>query len=196
MKYIAESFSFLFHPVIFFLIMPFLVVYRYTDSHAAALRWEIFSASFVAAAIAIVLVGRKRGIFSDCDLSSREERYEFYAFILFFSSIYIASSLLLRGFVFPMTLIAIGITFGVIVFDVLNRYVKASNHVAVASAFVTTVWLFYGFVSFLFVFWIVPSIIWARLVLGKHSKQEAFIGGILGVLITLLTFVFGKYMYR
>lgn len=196
MKYIAEILSFLFHPVIFFLFMPFLVVYRYTDSHAAALRWEIFSASFVAAAIAIVLVGRKKGIFSDCDLSKREERYEFYSFILFFSAIYIASSLLLRGFVFPMTLIAIGITFGVVIFDVLNRYIKASNHVAVSAAFVTTVWLFYGFVSFLFVGWIVPVLIWARLVLQKHTKQEAIVGGMLGITITLLTFVAAKYIYR
>ena len=196
MKYIAETLSFLFHPVIFFLIMPFLVVYRYTGSNEAALRWEIFSALFVGVAIAIVLIGRKRRIFSDCDLSKREERFEFYAFILFFSAIYVASSLLLRGFIFPMTLIAIGIACGVIVFDMLNRYIKASNHVAVASAFVTTVWLFYGSISFVFVSWIVPVLMWARLVLQKHTKQEAIVGGILGIIITLLTFVFGKYIYR
>lgn len=196
MKQIAEILSFLFHPVIFFLIMPFLVVYRYTQSHAAAIRWEIFSATFVLLAIAIVLIGRKKGIFSDCDLSKREERYEFYAFILFFSAIYIVSSLLLRGLIFPMTLIAIGITFGIVIFDFLNKYVKASNHVAVAAAFTTTVGLFYGFSPFLFVGWIVPVLIWARLVLHKHTKQEAIAGGILGVLITLLTFAAAKYMYR
>lgn len=196
MKITAEIVSFLFHPVVFFLLMPFLIVYRYTGSNGAALRWEIFSASFVAAAIAIVLIGRKKGIFSDCDLSKREERFEFYAFILFFGAVYVASSLLLRGFVFPMTLIAIGIACGIIVFDLLNRYIKASNHVAVASAFVTTVWLFYGFVSFVFVCWIVPLLFWARFVLHKHTKQEAVFGGILGIIITLATFVFGKYIYR
>lgn len=196
MKIIAEITSFLFHPVVFFLLMPFLVVYRYTDNQSSALRWEIFSASFVAVAIAIVLIGRKKGIFSDCDISKREERFEFYGFILFFSAIYITSSLLLRGFVFPMTLIAIGITLGVILFDILNRYIKASNHVAVATAFITTVWLFYGNLPFFFVSWIVPLLFWARLDLRKHTKQEAIIGGILGVMITLLTFVFGKYIYR
>lgn len=196
MKITAEIVSFLFHPVVFFLLMPFLIVYRYTGNHASALRWEIFSASFVVIAIAIVLIGRKKGIFSDCDLSKREERFEFYSFTLFFSAIYIASSLLLRGFVFPMTLIAIGITCGIIVFDMLNRYIKASNHVAVATAFATTVWLFYGFVSFIFVSWIVPVLVWARLILQKHTKQEAIIGGILGITITLFTFVFGKYIYR
>lgn len=195
MKITAEIVSFIFHPVVFFLLMPFLVVYRYTDNHVTALRWEIFSASFVATAIAIVLIGRKKGIFSDCDLSKREERFEFYTFILFFSAIYIASSLLLRGFVFPMTLIAIGITFGIVLFDILNRYIKASNHVAVVTAFVTTVWLFYGNLPFFLVSWIVPLLFWARLDLQKHTKQEAIVGGILGIAITLLTFVFGKFIY-
>ncbi len=196
MKYLAEFLSFGFHPTIFFLIMPFLIVYKYTQNHFSAFLWQIFSATFVAAAIAIVLVGRKKGIFSDCDISKKDERYEFYAFILFFSMIYIGSAVFLRGLVFPMTLIAIGITCGIVLFDILNRYIKASNHVAVAAAFTTTIGLLYGVGFFFATFWIVPSLAWARLVLKKHTKSEAIAGGILGILITLLTFLVGKYIYR
>ena len=161
----------------------------------SVLKWEAFSALFVAIAVTIVLIGRRRGIFSDFDLSKKEERYEFYFLILIFGAIYICVSLFFKGIFYPMSIIAIGIAFGIGLFDFLNRYVKASNHVAVACAFATTIFLLYGAFFFLAVSWIVPILAWARSFLRKHTLKEAIVGGALGVGITLLTFFVGKYIY-
>ena len=197
MKYlIAEFISSLFHPAVFFLIMPFLIVYRKTESTLYALKWEVFSAVFVFIAIAIVLIGRKKKIFSDCDISKKEERYEFYAFLLFFGILYVSIALFLKGIFFPMSFISLGIIVGIVIFDVVNRYVKASNHIAVSSAFAATIGILYGLEFFLVALWIVPLNAWARLYLKKHTRQEVFTGGMLGVVITLLTFFAGEYIYR
>ena len=197
MKYfIAESISSLFHPAIFFLIMPFLIVYRETASTIYAFKWEVFSALFVFIAIAIILVGRKKGVFSDCDLSKKEERYEFYALLLFFGVVYVAIALFFKGIFFPMSFISLGIIVGIVVLNIVNRYVKASNHIAVSSAFAATIGLLYGFEYFLAALWIVPLNAWARLYLKKHTKNEVFTGGALGIAITLLTFFAGEYMYK
>ncbi|QQG41055.1 MAG: hypothetical protein HYV37_01885 [Candidatus Levyibacteriota bacterium] len=196
MKYFAEIISFIFHPVIFFLIMPILIVSRYSQNSMSVLKWEAFSALFVAIAVTIVLIGRRRGIFSDCDLSKKEERYEFYFLILIFGVIYIAVSLFFKGIFYPMSIIAVGIVFGIGIFDFLNRFVKTSNHVAVASAFTTAIFILYGVYSFLIVSWIVPLLAWARLRLRKHTINEAIIGVILGIGIALLTFFVGRYMYK
>ena len=197
MKYfIAESISSLFHPAVFFLIMPFLIVYRETNNTMYAVKWEIFSAVFVFIAIAIVLIGRKKKIFSDCDISKKDERYEFYAFLLFFGVMYVAIALYFKGIFFPMSFISLGIIVGIVILDIVNRYTKASNHIAVSSAFAATIWLLYGLEFFLVALWIVPLNAWARLYLKKHTKNEVFTGGVLGVVITLLTFFAGEYMYR
>ncbi len=197
MKYlIAELISSLFHPVVFFLIMPFLIVYRKTESTMYALKWEIFSAAFVFIAVAIVLVGRKKKIFSDCDISKKDERYEFYAFLLFFGILYVAIALFFKGIFFPMSFISLGIIVGIVILDIANRYVKASNHIAVSAAFAATIGLLYGVEFFLVALWIVPLNAWARLYLKKHTKNEVFTGGMLGVIITLLTFFAGQYIYR
>ena len=195
MKHVAEVLSFVFHPVIFFLIMPFLIVYRFTANHEAALRWEIFSAVFVAIAVTIVLWGRKRGVFSDFDISKKEERYEFYACMLFFGCVYIASSVFIRGLLFPMTLIAITIACGIAFLDRINRYIKVSSHTAVSSAFVTTIGLLYGVAPFLALCWIVPILTWARISLRRHTRSEALTGAFVGVVLTVLTFVIGEYIY-
>lgn len=194
MKYLAETLSFVFHPVVFFLLMPFLIVHRQTANDMAALRWEIFSAAFVFIAISIVLWGRKKGIFSDCDISKKEERYEFYGFMLFFGLIYIVASIFIRGLLFPMTLIAIAIACGIAFLDALNRYIKTSSHIAVSTAFVTTIGLLYGLPYFLTTLWIVPALIWARLRLRRHTKIEAITGAIVGSVLTILTFFVGEYI--
>lgn len=196
MKYFAEILSFVFHPVIFFLIMPILIVSRYTKDSISVLKWEAFSALFVAIAVTIVLLGKRKGIFSDRDLSKKDERYEFYFLILIFGAIYIAVSLFFKGIFFPMSLIAIGIATGIVLFDMLNRLVKASNHVAVACAFTTALSLLYGLLAFVGSCWIVVSLVWARWFLRKHTIKESVAGGALGILITLLTFFAGKYIYR
>lgn len=191
-KVFAEIVSSVFHPVIFFIIMPFFIVYRHTQNSESALKWEIFSLAFVIIAIVVMFVGRIKGYFSDFDLTKRAERYKFYTILLFFAVVYIVIAFYLRGMFFPMSLIALGIAIGIGVFDFFNKFIKASDHAAVSCGFVITIGLLYGPTTFILLFWIVPLVCWSRLILKRHTFSELLAGSILGSLITLSTFFVGK----
>lgn len=194
-KLAAEIISSLFHPVSFFIIMPFVIVYKSTLSSMVAIRWEIFSIAFIFVAISFMIYGRIKGFFSDFDLTIRRERYKFYTTLLLFGLIYIAIALYFRGIFFPISLISLGIAFGIGVFDFFNRFIKASDHMAVATAFVLTIGLLYGGLGLIFVSWIIPVTAWSRIILKRHTLSEVIAGSILGALVTLSTFFVGKALY-
>lgn len=192
---IARVISFLFHPIVFFLIMPFLVVYKQTGNSPYALKWQFFSLFFVILGILLLLVGRWRKIFSDFDLSQKNERTKFYFVMWLLAFSYLLIALLFKGMFFYLSLMASGIVFGIVLLAVVNHYVKASIHVAVACAFAITVFILFRNETPVSVFFIIPFMGWSRLVLKRHTIHEIISGGIIGTGITLLTFLLGKYVY-
>ncbi|MDP3988131.1 MAG: hypothetical protein Q8P80_03225 [Candidatus Levybacteria bacterium] len=188
--------SYLFNPVIFVLSIPYFLIYRQTTSVSYAFKWEIFSAIFILLGIILVVFEKHKGIFSDYDLSKREERWKFYAIIMIPVILYFIASLFLKGLFFSMSIISIGTILGLLMFVIANKFLKPSIHTGVASAYVVSVALLYGPIAFFITFWMVPVIIWARLTLKKHTKNEVLVGGIIGTLITLLTFFVGSYIHR
>ncbi|RJQ37697.1 hypothetical protein C4559_03100 [Candidatus Microgenomates bacterium] len=196
MIFLARFLSFLFHPVIFFLIMPFMVVYRQTSDTSYAFKWAFFSAVFIFLGTALFLLGRIKGVFSDDDISKREERFRFYFILYFLVFVYFIASFFFKGVFFPLSIIVFGVLFGVLVFDIVNKYsLKASVHVGVACAFITSISIFYGVTAFLVAFWLIPLIFWARIKLKKHTLKEGIAGGFIGIAVTLFTFFLGKYLY-
>ncbi|MDP2649326.1 MAG: hypothetical protein Q8P10_00625 [bacterium] len=191
--FFAKFFSFLFHPVIFFLIMPYIVVYKHTNNNFSALKWAFFSSIFIFIALILLILGRIKGVFSDFDISKREERFKFYFLVFLLAFIYFVIALFFKGVFFPLSIIVFGLIFGLIIFDVINNYLKASVHVGVICAYVTTITIVYGFIGFLFSFWLMPLVFWSRLELKKHTFQEGMAGGFLGAIITIITFLIGKY---
>lgn len=194
-KQIAEIISYIFHPIVIFILMPFFVIYRQTGSILSALKWEFFSSIFIFFFSLIFLFGRYRGFFSDQDLSKREERPRFYFLIWLLTYSYLVLALILKGIFFPLAIIAFGIAFGITVFAVVNNFMKPSIHTAVAVAFVLTITALYGQTAFLITFWIIPLVVWARIFLKKHTLKEVFVGGIIGIIVVLLTFIASKYLY-
>jgi len=81
-KFLATLLSYFFHPVILALLMPYLLIYRQTTDISYAVKWEIFSSVFIILGVILVILEKKRGIFSDYDLSKREERWKFFAIVL------------------------------------------------------------------------------------------------------------------
>ncbi len=187
-KILAEIVSLLFHPVLFILLMPFIVIYKKTQDGMYALKWEMFSIVFLFAVLAYFIWEKRKGAFSDFDISKREERKKFYIFLLFLTCLYLLVPLLYKGLVFPMTVISFGIIFGIALFACLNYFIKASVHMGVACAYVITITAFYGINGFLLTFYILPLIIWSRLLLKRHTVKEIITGGVLGSFITLCTF--------
>lgn len=194
MRNFARLVSYIFHPVVFFFIMPFLVVYRQTANSTYALKWQVFTSFFVFLAIIIVLLERWRGIFTDNDFTNKKEREKFYAFIWPLGFSYMAAAFFFKGMFFPLSIIAVGIVFGMLMFMLVTPFVRASIHTAVACGFALSIGILFGQVAFLTVVWIPILVAWSRLVLTKHKLPEIIIGGALGIAITMLTFFVGKYM--
>lgn len=190
----AELFSFLFNPAVFFFLMPYFVVYRQTGNNISAVKWELFSFIFLFVGFVLLLFGRYKKIFSDIDLSSRAERAKFYIVLWFLAFAYLFAAILFRGLFFDLSVISLGISLGIIVFTFVNMFIKASIHVAVACAFVITVSVLYGQNGFLWTIWIIPLVSWARIVLKKHTIYEVTFGGLLGTLITFVTFLIRRYI--
>jgi hypothetical protein len=185
---LAKAFSYVFHPVIFFWLMPFMVVYRQTQSIQYSLKWQLFSSLFIVITLIFLFLGKRLGKFSDYDISKREERPKFYSFIFLLAMCYLGTSLFFRGLLFPLSIVTVGIVFGILVFDAVNYYVKASVHLAIATMFVTTIGILYGLHAAFSLIWILPLLMWSRVYLKRHTVIELLTGSILGLLLTLLTF--------
>lgn len=188
----AKFVSYLFHPANFILLAPFLFLYRQPDiTEVYVVKWISFTFGFLLCGLISFAYGRWRGWFSDNDLTKREERYKFYSFCLTLAFIFFLITFLLKGAYSPLSIIAFGIIFGIGIFDVVNHYTKASIHVGVATAFTISVGLLYGKEAFLLTAWTPILTTWSRLILKRHTPKEALIGGLLGVIITLITFFLG-----
>lgn len=194
MKLFAQFISFLFHPVLFLLLVPFLAIYKETHSGVYALKWEVFTALFIFFGLIAFLLGHWFGIFSDFDLTKREERGKFYGIAGVLGATYLAVALSFKGIVFPLSIVALGILIGITVLILANRFVKVSIHVALASAFVIGVSFSLTTITLASIMWIVPIIAWSRIYLKRHTIREVIIGGFLGTAITALTLLFGKYL--
>lgn len=195
-RFLAILLSYIFHPVVFVLLMPYFLIYRQTTSILYALKWEIFSALFIFLGVILVVLEKRRGIFSDFDLSKRNERWKFFLIVLSPSSLYFVFSFFLKGMFFSTTLTSFGVILALFMFAVANKFIKPSIHTGVACAYVLSVALLYGPIAFLLTFWMIPVIVWARLTLKKHTVNEVLVGGIIGTAITLLTFLVGFYLYH
>jgi membrane-associated phospholipid phosphatase len=136
-----------------------------------------------------VYIGVKKKIFTDMDVSKREQRP-----LLFFLSIVCSTLYLLTLFALqaPYLLIIVtsGVILGIIVLSIINRHVKASIHVATLMSLVLTIALGYGGYWYLLLL-LVPLVGWARLRTKRHTLTETIAGGILGIFLS--TTVYAAY---
>lgn len=194
MKKLARVISVVFHPAVLILLLPFLIVYNQTESSLYALKWQIFSSLFVFLAGFMVFVGEAMGIFSDADVTKRKERGKFYAIIMAIIILFILVVILLKGVISVPVIIASGVLFGVLLFAMLNYLFKISIHSGTACAFVIVVGILYGINVFFAILWILPFMIWARLITKNHTLAEAIFGALLGGLVTIVTYFIGKIL--
>jgi len=192
MIYFAKAVSIIFHPAILILLLPFLVVYRQTENSLYALKWQMFSALFVFLAGLLVFLGEQLGVFSDSDLIKRSERTKFYTMVIILLVLYIVAVVFFKGIFSPLVIISFGTLFGVVLFTIVNHLFKISIHSGTVCAFVISLGILYGINIFFAVVWIAPLMIWARIMLKKHTIYEAISGGTLGGIITIVTYLIGK----
>ena len=196
MKKIAQLISFVFSPISFLFITPYVVVHSQISSRLYAIKWSLFSLLFIGTGVLFILVGRVFGVFSDFDISHREERIKIYIASWILVVLYWLCALFFKGIFFPISIIAFGLVIVIFFFTIVNRFVKASIHTGFACAFIITASILWGGNNFLKVIWILPLVIWSRLFLKKHSIKEVITGGLLGSALTFVTFLLTKFLYN
>lgn len=186
----AKAVSFLLGPVFILFPIPFILVSRFGQDYSYALKWAIFSYAFILAIAIFVIICVMLGIFSNFDVSKREQRpllFSFSAFIMlcYFLSLIIfnAPKILYIGF-FALLL-------GLVSIVIVNKWIKASIHLATATSVVLIIGIAYGGYYFS-LFFLIPLLAWSRIKTKEHTLMETLIGTVLGLVLTLIVYIISK----
>jgi hypothetical protein len=193
-KKIAEIISYTLNPLVVLIPVPFFLVFEKTNNLLLSFQWSGISIFFIFVFFLLILAGIKFGVFSDLDISKREQRpalfsvgmaltISYFIFLLIFH----APQILLIG--------TVAIILGLIVLGIVNMFTKASGHLAVLSAFLTFLVLTEGW-KFLLGFLLLPLLAWARIKTKNHTLLQTFLGTCLGILTTVVVYAIVKYIAR
>ncbi|OGH24718.1 MAG: hypothetical protein A3B47_00650 [Candidatus Levybacteria bacterium RIFCSPLOWO2_01_FULL_39_24] len=187
---LAKAISFFLGPVFTLLPIPFILVARFSQDYKYVLKWSIFSYAFILAVVLFVIAGVMLGVFSNFDVSKREQRPLLFSFSAFVIFCYLLSLLVLRG---PkiLFLAIFAVIFGLVTFIIANKWIKASIHVATATAVLLLIGIIYKGYFFLLLI-LIPLLAWARVKTKEHSATETIIGSILGIMVTLTVYLISK----
>jgi len=189
----ARWISFFLGPIFTLFPIPFILVAKFSKDYSYALKWTIFSYVFIMAVTLFVVMGVMFGVFSNFDVSKREQRPLLFSFCAFAAFCYLLTLLILNG---PKVLfIALfAVVFGLIVAVIVNRWIKASIHMATLTSVVLFMGILYkGY--FLFLFLLIPLLAWARVKMKEHTPAETVVGTILGIVITLIVYLISKQFF-
>lgn len=186
----ARAISFFLHPVITLIPLLFILLSRFSSDYSEALKWTIFSYAFILVVVLFVIAGVMLGAFSNFDVSKKEQRPLLFSFSAFVIFCYLLALLILHG---PKILFftVFAIIFGLTALAIINKWIKASVHVATATATLLLVGIIYKGYFFLFLL-LIPLLAWARVKMKEHSPLETIIGSILGIVITLIIYLITK----
>ncbi|MBF8250251.1 MAG: hypothetical protein HW400_852 [Candidatus Levybacteria bacterium] len=189
----AKAISFFLSPVFILFPIPFILVVRFSPDYSDALKWTIFSYAFILVVVLFVIAGVMLGVFSNFDVSKREQRPLLFSFSAFVIFCYLLSLLILHG---PKILFVavFAIIFGLITFVIVNRWIKASVHVATATAVLMFVGITYKGYFFLLLT-LIPLLAWSRVKTKEHTATETIIGSILGIMVTLIVYLISKQFF-
>lgn len=193
MRGLAKAISFFLGPVFVLLPVPFVLVSKFTQDYSYALKWTVFSYAFIFAVALFVIIGVALGVFSNFGVSKREQRPLLFSFAAFATFCYLLFLLILDG---PKVLfIALfAIILGLIVIVIVNRWIKASIHMATFTSVVLFIGIIYKGYYFLFLS-LIPLLAWSRVKIKEHTPTETLIGTILGLVITLVVYSISKQFF-
>ncbi|MBI2034851.1 MAG: phosphatase PAP2 family protein [Candidatus Levybacteria bacterium] len=185
-KRIAGIISLIANPFLLIVPVPYLLVYRVTYDNIYALYWTAVSIIFLIIVGLFIIYAVKKGVFSDFDVSHREQRS------LLFITIGIASILYLVVLVIGhgpqvLYLAILGFLLSIIAIAVINTRIKASIHTATITALIVLFWFLYDMNLVLILF--VPLVAWSRITVNRHTISEVVAGSIIGGGLTLFLYL-------
>lgn len=191
---LAKTISFICNPLTVILVAPFILVYRTTHDIDAALYWSAYTIIFLMALALFAIVGVKKKVFTDLDISKREQRP-----LMFFVGIMLASVYTFSLFIFhaPFILyvLAISSILGIAFVSVINKRIKASVHMAAITALIVPVAISFGQYYLLLLF-LIPLVAWSRLATKRHTLREVFVGTTVGGLLSVSIYIIIKVFFN
>lgn len=180
MNRIAHIISAVLNPLVVIIVMSFILAYEDTRDIVVSLRWGLILLAFVLAVSFLIWILVKRKIFSNFDVSLQHQRPRLYLLELTAALIYLITIYFLHSPVM-LWVQTISIILTLIALLFVNKFIKASGHIAVLTGAVTLLAFINGW---LFLFGLVPVgvLAWSRLELERHSLKEVLTGGLIGVL--------------
>ncbi len=138
-----------------------------------------------------MLYSVKHKIFSDLDVSKREQRPLLFFFLTIVSCIYLLAVYVLNG---PSVLYIgmLGVLTAILTIAIINTRIKASIHVATVTAVVLTLGLMYDIPAYAII--VIPIIAWARIKTKRHTMQETVMGATIGSLLILFMYIVVKFV--
>lgn len=190
---LARFISFIFNPILLLVFVPFFMLYKVEGDWNAAIWWTGYSMLFLLALTLFLAIAVRKGIFTNMDVSKREQRPLLFMVCSILGIIYLIGLFQLNG---PVILkeIMVGIMLGILIVSFINTRLKASIHVATVSALLFSLAVVYnGY--YLLLLALIPLVAWSRLKIKRHTLPETVVGGLLGILLSLLIYVLGKVLF-
>jgi len=189
----ARAVSFFLGPVFTLLPIPFVLITKVSQNYYYAFKWTMFSYVFILFVALFVITGVMLGVFSNFDVSKREQRPLLFSFSAFAAFCYLLSIVILNG---PKILFVgfFALVLGLTIIVIINRWIKASIHLAIATSTLLFVGITYkGY--FLFLLALIPLLAWSRVKTKEHTLMETVVGSILGIVITLIVYIVSKQFF-
>lgn len=180
---VAKFLSFLLNPLFLIVLLPFFLVFKTSHDATDALRWTIYSFIFLFILASIVFIAVRKEIFTDMDVSKREQRPLLFFISTLVGIAYLVGLILLKA-PYILVIVTIGVMLGIGLISLINKRVKASIHVATLTALVLAVAIGYGGYFYLLLL-LIPIVGWSRIRTRRHSLREAITGGLLGGFLSL-----------
>lgn len=183
MQLFAKTLGVVLHPVLLVLIGVFIVVQSTTGLVEEAFYWTLLSALFSLIVGVFVFFGVRKGFFNNFDVSNRKQRVILYPFAILVVLLFAFFVYLTRG---PAVLITGSALFviALAIFDIVNRKIKASIHVAAVAALSTGFLLLHG-LNYSLILLLIPLSAYARVAGKRHTVTEVVVGAFFGVALTL-----------
>jgi hypothetical protein len=193
MNRFARAVSFLLGPTFTLFPIIFISVAKFSHDYSHALKWTIISYAFVLPVVLFVIAGVILGYFSNFDVSKKEQRPLLFSFSAAVMFCYFLFIFIFNG---PKILYVdlFAIVLGLIVIIFVNKWIKASIHLATLTSAVLFIEIVYKGYTFLLL-GLIPLLAWSRVKTKEHSVKETIIGTVLGIVITLLVYLITKQFF-
>lgn len=187
----AKIITFLLHPAVLVTPAVFVVIYGAGSSFSEAVLWSVVSLIFVLLISLYILIGVRLKVFTNFDVSKREQRVFLFPVILAAGIVFLFSLIYFNGprsllYALAYFIISVGIL------GIVTLKIKASVHVGALTAAIISSIYFFGD-RYLFLLILIPIMAWARIIERRHTLRETVVGFLLGLFLALIGIIGVQY---